>query len=253
MCSDPISGIIQTGIFCARNTGKVVSGKDTGRIGATGAQLVSFTDKLSHNASIFGEGVLNATNAADDFICGTLKSMGKEGAAEALETAAKASNGSVVGTIAAKAVNPLLIAAAGVRVLKDDDQYSALIEETGAMGLMFGAEKLMKTAKDVFFDIAENGAKEVVEEKGFINGAKNLVIKGLNAAGTWFSGLSKGGQTAAKVGIGLLFVAGSITAYNVGKAIGKKLTGRDKAPVDSTASNIGANTVKTPAAGTTQG
>ena len=240
MCSDPISGIIQTGIFCARNTGKVVSGKDTGRIGATGAQLVSFTDKLSHNASIFGEGVLNATNAADDFICGTLKSMGKEGAAEALETAAKASNGSVVGTIAAKAVNPLLIAAAGVRVLKDDDQYSALIEETGAMGLMFGAEKLMKTAKDVFFDIAENGAK-------------NLVIKGLNAAGTWFSGLSKGGQTAAKVGIGLLFVAGSITAYNVGKAIGKKLTGRDKAPVDSTASNIGANTVKTPAAGTTQG
>lgn len=226
MCSDPVSGIIQTGIFCARNTGKVVSGKDTGRIGATGAQLISFTDKISHNASIFGENVLKATNAADDFICGTLKNIGKEGVAETLETSAKACNGSVIGTIATKAVNPLLIAAAGIRVLNDDDQYSALIEESSAMGLMFGAEKLMKTTKEMFFDITENGAKGIIEGKGLLQNAKNLVTKGLNTAATWFVGLSKGGRTAAKVGIGLLFVAGSIAAYNIGKAIGAKLTGR---------------------------
>lgn len=131
-----------------------------------------------------------------------------------------------------------MVLAAGVRVLKDDDQYSALIEETSAMGMMFGAEKLMSTAKSTLFDIAENGAKEITESKGFIEGAKNLAKQGLNTAGKWFSGLSKGGQTAAKVGIGLLFVAGSITAYNVGKAIGQKLSGRAEKPA---------------AAGTTQG
>ena len=238
MCSDPISGIVQTGIFCARNKGKVATGKDTGRLGATGAQMLSLTDKVSHNASVFGENVLKATDAADSFICSTLRSAGKEGAADALETAAKASNGSVIGTIAAKAVNPLLIAAAGVRVLKDDDQYAALIEETSAMGLMFGTEKLMSTAKSAFFDIAENGAKELSESKGIVSSIKNLATKGLNNAAKWFTGLSKGGQTAVKVGIGLAFVVGSITAYNVGKAIGQKLSGR----ADAAAS-----------AGTTQG
>lgn len=247
MCSDPISGIIQTGIFCVRNTGKVVSGKDTGRIGATGAQLVSLTDKLSHNASIFGEGVLNMTNTADNFICKTLKNIGKEGVADTLESAAKASNGSVVGTIASKAVNPLLVGAAGIRVLKDDDQYSALIEETSAMGMMFGAEKLMKTAKETFFDIAENGTKEITEQTGFIQGAKNLATKALNTAATKFSKLSKGGQTVTKVGIGLLFVAGSITAYSIGKTIGKKLTGRDETVDNNT------DTAKTAAADTTKG
>jgi len=235
MCSDPISGIVQTGIFCARNAGKVASGRDTARVGATGAQLLSLTDKVSHNASVFGEGILKATDAADSFICGTLRNAGKEGAAEALETAAKASNGSVIGTIASKAVNPLLIAAAGVRVLKDDDQYAALIEETSAMGMMFGAEKLMKTAKSTFFDIAENGAKELSESKGLKDGIKNVATRALNTAAGWFSKLGKGGQTLTKVGIGLLFVAGSITAYNVGKSIGKKLSGRaEKEPVAGT-------------------
>ncbi len=136
MCSDPISGIVQTGIFCARNTGKIATGKDTGRLGATGAQLVSLTDKVSHNASIFGEKVLKTIDGADGFICDTLKNMGKEEIADTLKATAKASNGSVVGTIASKAVNPLLVAAAGIRVLKDDDHYAALIEETSAMGMI---------------------------------------------------------------------------------------------------------------------
>ena len=81
------------------------------------------------------------TNTADNFICKTLENIGKEGAADTLKKAAKASNCSVVGTIASKAVNPLLVGAAGIRVLKDDDQYSALIEETSAMGMMFGYRK----------------------------------------------------------------------------------------------------------------
>lgn len=247
MCSDPISGIVQTGIFCARNTGKIATGKDTGRLGATGAQLVSLTDKVSHNASIFGEKVLKTIDGADGFICDTLKNMGKEEIADTLKATAKASNGSVVGTIASKAVNPLLVAAAGIRVLKDDDHYAALIEETSAMGMMFGAEKLMKTAKNTFFDIAENGAKEITESKGFTQGIKNLATTGLNKAAKWFSGLSKGGQMATKVGIGLLFVAGSITAYNAGKAIGKKLSGRDGVE------NTTKNTVEVPVKGTTQG
>ena len=114
------------------------------------------------------------------------------------------------------------------------------------MGMMFGAEKLMKSSKETFFDIAENGTKEITEQTDFIQGIKNLATKALNTAATKFSKLSKGGQTATKVGIGLLFVAGSITAYSIGKTIGKKLTGRDETVDNNT------DTAKTAAADTTK-
>ena len=198
MCPTSIDGIVQTGIFFLRNGGKVASGQDTGRIGATAAQLGSLTDKISSTASIFGDAV---------------KTL-----------ASNAGTNSIFGAIAQKAVNPLLVGAAGIRILKDEDQYAALIEEGSAMGLMFGCEKLMKTTKNNFFkltDCPDNVLKDTIKHS---KGIKKIFA---NAADK-FKNLTKGQKTAAKVGIGLLFVAGSIGAYSIGKTAGKKLSGRDE-------------------------
>ena len=86
------------------------------------------------------------------------------------------------------------------------------------MGLMFGCEKLMKTTKNNFFkltDCPDNVLKDAIKHS---KGIKKIFA---NAADK-FKNLTKGQKTAAKVGIGLLFVAGSIGAYSIGKTAGKK-------------------------------
>ncbi len=222
MCPTSIDGIVQTGIFFLRNGGKVASGQDTGRIGATAAQLGSLTDKISSTASIFGYAAKSATSFLDS---GILAVAEKTGTTDAVKTlASNAGTNSIFGAVAQKAVNPLLVGAAGIRILKDEDQYAALIEEGSAMGLMFGCEKLMKTTKNNFFkltDCPDNVLKDTIEHS---KGIKKIFA---NAADK-FKSLTKGQKTAAKVGIGLLFVAGSIGAYSIGKTAGKKLSGRDE-------------------------
>ncbi len=92
------------------------------------------------------------------------------------------------------------------------------------MGLMFGAEKVMRNAKSGFFKLtncADDVLKETIEHS---DGIKKIAA----SAAEKFKGLTKGQQSAARVGIGLLFVAGSIGAYSIGEFIGKKLSGRDK-------------------------
>ncbi len=226
MCPTSVDGIVQTGIFFLRNGGKVATGKDTGRVGAAAAQLGSLTDKLSESTSIFGDTISGAaksvTGTLDKGILAVADKLGKTEAVQGL--AQKAGTNSIFGAVAQKAVNPLLIGAAGIRILNDDDQYAALIEETSAMGLMLGTEKLMKNTKGNFFKLtgcADDVLKDTIEHS---KGIEKLTAQ----AAEKFKGLTKGQQTAAKVGIGLLFVAGSICAYSIGDFIGKKLSGRDK-------------------------
>ena len=91
------------------------------------------------------------------------------------------------------------------------------------MSLMFGAEKLMKSTKNNFLTLtasSDSALKEAINSGG--------LEKILAQTAQKFKGLSKNGQTAAKVGLGLLFVAGSIGAYGIGKTVGKKLSGRDE-------------------------
>lgn len=236
MGADLLSGIVQTGIFCARNGGKVATGKDTGRIGATAAQAVSVTDKVASGASIFGENIANAASAVTEFADkGILKAADAIGHKEAIEGLAKsAGTNSIFGAVAQKAVNPLLIGAAGIRILSDEDQYAALLEEGCAMGLMFGTEKLMTKGKKAFFKAAEEGSEALIKSaetdgiKGFINGAKNNIKDIIGKAAKSYGGLSKNNKTLANIAIGLLFVAGSICAYSIGKKIGTTLSGRDK-------------------------
>ncbi len=226
MCPTSVDGIVQTGIFFLRNGGKVATGKDTGRFGAATAQLGSLADKVSETTSVFGEAAKSATNVLDSGILALAEKAGKTEAVEAFakKSAETLGTNSIFGAVAQKAVNPLLIGAAGIRILKDDDQYAALIEEGSAMGLMFGAEKAMRSAKSSFFKLTEctdSALKETIEHS---DGIKKIAA----SAAEKFKGLTKGQQSAARVGIGLLFVAGSIGAYSIGQFIGKKLSGRDK-------------------------
>ena len=228
MCAGSIDGIVQTTVFCLRDGGKVATGKDTGRIGAASAQLCSVTDKVASGSSIFGETISGTASKAlahaDD---GIMAVANRLGCSESLTNlASKAGTKSVFGAIAQKAVNPLLVGAAGLRVLNDDDQYAALIEEGCAMGLMFGAEKLMKTQRNNFYKLAE-GAADTIGEAAKSSGVKETLSKVISSSAEKFSKLTKGQKTAAKIGLELLFVAGSICAYSIGKHIGKKLSHRD--------------------------
>ncbi len=222
MCGSIPEGIVRKGIFGTRNFGKH-SAVNTA-IGAL--QWNSVADSVANSASIFGEGLSNAASTALEFVdSGILKATDAIGCSDAAK-ALSASEGtkSIIGAVANKAVNPLLCVAAGVRVLNDDDQYSALIEEGSAMGLMFGTEKLMKTGTKKFYQIAEKGASSVLSES---TGIKKTLADTIQKAAKGFSKLTSGQKTLAKIGIDLLFVAGSIGAYTLGKNIGKKITGRD--------------------------
>ena len=222
MCATSIDGIVQTGIFFLRNGGKVASGKDTGRVGAAAAQLGSLTDKVANTTSIFSDAAKSATGFIDKGILAAADKVGKTKAVEAFaqKSAETAGTNSIFGAVASKAINPLLIGAAGIRVLKDDDQYAALIEESSAMGLMFGAEKLMKTTKNSFLTLttsSDGALKETIEHS---DGIKKILAQTAQK----FKAMSKNGQTATKIGLGILFVG----AYSIGKTLGKKLSGRDE-------------------------
>lgn len=229
MCAGSVDGIVQTTIFCLRNGGKVATGKDTGRLGAASAQLCSVTDKVASSSSIFGETISGtaskALSCADNGIMAVANRLGCGDSLTNL--AGKAGTKSVFGAVAQKAVNPLLIGAASIRVLNDDDQYAALIEEGCAMGLMFGAEKLMKTQRNNFYKLAESAA-DTIGEAAKSSGVKETLSKVISNSAKKFSNLTKGQKTAVKIGLELLFVVGSICAYSAGKYIGKKLSHRDK-------------------------
>lgn len=222
MCGGFPSGIVQNSIFLTRNAGKTLSGKDTGRIGATVGQAVTLTDSVA-NTSIFGEKVSGVASNILDFADNKiLDAADKIGHADDLAgLAAKTGTKSTVGAIARKAVNPLLCVAAGIRVLKDDDPYAALIEESSAMGAMFAMEKGMKTARNSFYDLA-GSADDIIAAAKNSDGIKKIFA----TAAEKFKGMSKGKQTAAKIGLELLFVAGSIGAYAIGKKIGQTLSHR---------------------------
>ena len=118
---------------------------------------------------------------------------------------------------ASKAVNPLLCVASGIRVLKDDDQYAALVEESCAMGAMFASEKLFKnlianplTGKEV--KTTSKWAKKLTDS--LFDLTKNV------------QGGGKKKLIAIAADIALVGV--SILTFDAGKKIGKMLTGRDE-------------------------
>ena len=225
-------GTISSVIFAVRNGKKAIDG-DKGRIPVAGCQLLSSVDKGSSALfSSITKGTGSLFSKADGAVEAVFKGIGGKGGEEALNEIAKTTQASSkIGAIAQKAVNPLLCAASGIRILKDDDQYAALIEETSAMGAMFGAEGLIKYARNAITGNAQ-------AKKGFAgfvakSADNSKTIKNISdKASKWFKNLGKGEhgkgkQLVAKIGLDALFVAGSVCAFNLGHKLGTVLSHRN--------------------------
>ena len=188
-------------IFGTRNFDKVTNAAihDEGRIFATTGQ---FANAVKAVATLDNK-VCKASSAAINAVAKVTEGS------RALNTVAKGVNW------AANNVNPLLIGAAGYRVLVSDNKIKTLNREVFGMSAMFGVEALMK--------------------RGFQTAA-------------WTKLLSKipGAQNKIVAGIiqGLIFVAGSIAASTVGAKVGDKVNSAIEAQASK---NINLNIAKTPA------
>lgn len=185
-------------IFGTRNFDKVTNSAihDEGRIFATTGQFANAAKAIAALDNKVGK----ASTAAINAITKATESN------RALTTVAKGVNW------AAKNVNPLLIGAAGYRVLTSKDKMDTLNKEVFGMSAMFGVEALMKM--------------------GFESAAwTNLINKIPGTHGKVIGGIIQG----------LLFVAGSITASTIGAKIGTKVNESIKA---NAVKDINLNTVK---------
>ncbi len=192
-------GVYATAIFDIRNIGKVSHG-DKGRIGAAAAQTANLVSAASKSSI---EPLKNGANTILNYVDDAGNLIG------ITNTASKVTN------IASKAVNPLLCVASGMRVLNDDDQYAALIEESCAMGTMFAGEKLFKTL--VVNPVSGKEVKASTELAGKIASSIQDATKNLSGA--------KKKLLAIAADIALVGV--SILAFDTGKKVGKMLSGRD--------------------------
>ncbi len=227
-------GIASTAIFGTRNLFKGVSQHDPTRDVVAGCQYTGLIDSVSgSDSSLFS----NISKSAGKLLGHADKPIEsffeKVGRSDVLDDIVKSTGANTkIGAIAQKAVNPLLCAGAGYRVLKDDDQYAALIEETAAMSTMFGCESAMKYVRSEI-------TGGIQAEKGFAGKIAKTLSKSktlndvLGKASKWFENLGKSPkgnakQTLAKIGIDLLFVCGSVLSYSIGHKAGQAVSNREQ-------------------------
>lgn len=170
--------LLKSTIFGLRNADKVVSTNDKGRALADVGQFTNAAKAAAQLDNALGKGAQAAINA--------MGSVAKNN--KTLETIAKGTNW------AAKNVNPLLIGAAGYRVVVADDKELAIKREVLGMSSMFAGEAAMK---EFFKSNTMNNFKA---------GIKNPKLR-----------------TCVTALEGVLFVVGSILSSNVGYHIGDKM------------------------------
>ena len=169
--------MVRSTIFGVRNLDKTVNTNDKGRILASVGQMTKAAKTAAQLDNVLGRGADAAIKAAKTAADGH----------KILHKAAKCANW------AADHVNPLLIGAAGYRVLSSDDKTTSLKREIIGMSAMFSGEALIKQAFNC------NYMKSVKA------GMKNPKAK-----------------IALSISEGVLFVVGSITCSTLGYKIAKK-------------------------------
>lgn len=186
-----MTNAVASAIFCARNIDKSEKG-EYGRIPVFIGQ---------------GKNVINSIMTLDNAVGKTTQS-----AVEAVHKMAKAEP--LLGTLgkgiefASKNINFLICVSGGVKVATADDKVSAAIEQTSALGAMFGAEYLMKKHMDSLLKV--DGISHV-----------NKKIQNLAASQKEYKALPKMIR-------GILFVVGSCAGFGIGEKIGKSLTDKYK-------------------------
>ncbi len=223
-------GVVTSVLFAGRNGYKCVNQHEGTRGAVALCQSVSSLDGISSSTSSLFSGLTKSTGnvlkGADEAVENLFKNIGGEAGEKTLEKITTSTGASTkIGALAQKAVNPLLCVAAGVRVLNDDDQYAALIEETSAMATMFGAESVMKYARSALTNSSQATTGLAGKTANLLSSSSS--IKGLaEKASKWYKNLGTSTNGSAKqmivrIGLDALFVGGSILAYNVGKKIGE--------------------------------
>ena len=210
-------GAVSSIVFAKRNIDKTANG-DIGRAPVPVVQALSATAGVAELAKTAGftevsKGVNTVFSKADTL-------LGKAGITENVCKGA------------GKAVNPLLCVASGIRVLRDEDKGSALVEEGLAMGSMFAGEKAFKLARNGLAKSIQNS--QALALSADLNSCK-AIAKNLNksnilgAMKTVSNGkYGKWVKVGATVLADLAFVTASIFCFDMGKKLGKKITGRDK-------------------------
>ena len=166
-------------IFGLRNADKVINTNDKGRIFADIGQFTNAAKAAAHLDNKVGKGAQAAINAVN-----TISQNNK-----ALSVMSKGANW------ASKNVNPLLIGAAGYRVLTAKDKETTLKREIVGMSAMFGVEALIKE---------------------FFKSSTYATFKAQLCTKPWQKAL-------CSIIEGILFVSGSIAASTTGYKIGEKL------------------------------
>ncbi len=199
-------GVVSSAVFGLRNSGKSLNG-DVGRAPAALAQL---TSSAAETASMHWGSVSEGAESI-------MKKIDHVGKAVGVSDAA-----TKVTSIASKVVNPLLCAAAGYRVLKDENRDKALIEEVCSMGAMFGAEAAYKRFRNT---VVQSMGKEIgAKQKTIAHAGAKKVLQGL---GEKCKNLSSGKQKALFIAAELGLVGASILTYSLGRKFGQLLTGRN--------------------------
>lgn len=165
--------------------------------------------------------------------------IASKGATEAIKSTSTASKvlkgaGKVV-SFTADHINPIIIAAGGIKVLGSDDKADALARETTSLACMFGAEAAMKDFVGMPFTEKVNGKIVTRYREGsYKNLFKQEQLKAMRdffvvekniAKCTNFEKILKAVPGATK---GLLFVGASIAGYSIGSKIANKLLGEKK-------------------------
>lgn len=186
------STLIRSTVFGVRNVDKTQQGH-VGKFAVAGGQLRNAIVEAQRLDGIIGK---TANTAVDTF-----KTLSKQ--EKALEVAGKGLKW------AGQYVNPLIVVSSGIDVAMSDDKEKAFVENSIALGAMFGVEKLMK-----------NHLSDVVKIKGIDKIAQRISKA---AEGTRY------GKYLAPVAHGLTFVAGSCMAYAAGQKFGSLLMGDKQA------------------------
>ncbi len=171
--------LVKSTVFGVRNADKVLNTNDKGRIFADVGQFTNAAKAAAQLDNTLGKGAQAAIN--------TLGNLTQE--SKALNQLAKGAQW------ASKNVNPLLVGAAGYRVVTAKDKEAALKREIWGMSSMFAVENLIKT----FFS---STSYQDLKNKAITNPKIKSLVLALE---------------------GILFVAGSITASTTGYKIGKAL------------------------------
>ena len=141
-------GAVSSLAFGVRNAGKVANG-DVGRAPIPFVQ--SFNAVCDAAANGAKNGFVKVSEGANKLI----EHADKLGAKAGVENAS-----SKIFKTTSKLVNPLLCGAAGVRVLRDEDKKSALIEETAGLTAMFAGEGIYKAFRNVTESAIKNNSYE---------------------------------------------------------------------------------------------